>query len=513
MPAILLVARLVLAAVFVVAATAKLADRSATRRALRDFGLPDALVPWLVVLLPLAELAIALLLLPAATAWLAAACAGLLLLAFSAAIGWQLRHGRAPACHCFGRLSSAPAGRGTLARNAALTALAALVVAFGRVDAGPSAVGWLQALSGAQIAGLLGGGVLAALVAVEGGLLLQLLRQNGRLLLRIEALEERVSAPSAASQPEIPPAAPARRPRVAAPGFQLPDVLGVRHTLDSLRAPGLPVVLLFSDPGCTPCTSLLPDVARWQHEHAGCFRLALLSRGQPAANRAKSSEHGLRDVLLQHDYEVAAAYGASGTPSAVLVLPDGTIGSPVAAGADEIRALIDLVAADTESAPVEVAAGYSSCSCGKHAPRAADASPADLLGTPAPALRLPDLDGAMVDLGDFVGRDTLVLFWNPGCGYCLRMLDDLKRWEATRTPDAPALLIVSSGSVAANAAHDLSAPLVLDQGFEAGRAWGAAGTPTAVLVDAQGSIASPVAVGADAVFALLQGRSELSQSV
>jgi hypothetical protein len=47
--------------------------------------------------------------------------------------------------------------------------------------------------------------------------------------------------------------------------------------------------------------------------------------------------------------------------------------------------------------------------------------------------------------------------------------------------------------------------VVLDQGFTAGRAFGATGTPSAVLIDAQGRIASPVAVGAAAVLALAAG--------
>jgi hypothetical protein len=45
-------------------------------------------------------------------------------------------------------------------------------------------------------------------------------------------------------------------------------------------------------------------------------------------------------VLLQRDREVAQAYQIQGTPSAVLVRPDGTIGSPLAQDADAIRALV-----------------------------------------------------------------------------------------------------------------------------------------------------------------------------
>src|SRR5215216_6723221 len=51
-------------------------------------------------------------------------------------------------------------------------------------------------------------------------------------------------------------------------------------------------------------------------------------------------EHGLRNVLLQKDWEVSEAYRVGGTPSAVLVRPDGTIGSAVVGGAEAIEALV-----------------------------------------------------------------------------------------------------------------------------------------------------------------------------
>jgi thiol-disulfide isomerase/thioredoxin len=67
-------------------------------------------------------------------------------------------------------------------------------------------------------------------------------------------------------------------------------------------------------------------------------------------------------------------------------------------------------------------------------------------GEPAPDLRLPDLEGDTVDLEDFRGEKTLVLFWSPSCGFCQQILPDLKRWEGNRPEDAPKLLVVSSGA-------------------------------------------------------------------
>jgi hypothetical protein len=63
-------------------------------------------------------------------------------------------------------------------------------------------------------------------------------------------------------------------------------------------------------------------------------------------------------------------------------------------------------------------------------------------------------------------------------------------------------LVVSTGTEEANRQIGLSSTVVLDQQFSAGRAFGASGTPSAVLVDTEGRIASEVAVGAPAVLGL-----------
>src|SRR5262249_3480907 len=157
-----------------------------------------------------------------------------------------------------------------------------------------------------------------------------------------EDLEAKVAAGGAASRvpPAAAPAATGLPVGSPAPEFALAGLHGETLTLAALRAAGRPVLLLFTDPGCGPCPAVLPEGGRWQREHAATFGLAVLSRGAAEQNRAKAAEHGLGQVLLQKDREVAEAYRANGTPSAVLVRADGTVGSPLAAGAEAIRALV-----------------------------------------------------------------------------------------------------------------------------------------------------------------------------
>ena len=72
--------------------------------------------------------------------------------------------------------------------------------------------------------------------------------------------------------------------------------------------------------------------------HAQKLTLALVSRGEVEENKTKAQEHGLSNVLLQEDWEVSEAYEVRGTPSAVLISPDGKVASPVAGGAEGMRA-------------------------------------------------------------------------------------------------------------------------------------------------------------------------------
>ena len=513
MYAALLVTRLLLALVFAVAGVAKLTDREGSRQAIVDFGLPSSLAAPLGLLLPLAELAVAATLLPTSTAWWGALGALVLLSVFLVGITVNLARGRKPECHCFGQLYSAPAGWKTLARNGALAAMAGFVLWEGYDGgAGPSAIAWLGALTTAQLLGLLGGVLVLALLVGQWGFLVHLLRQNGRLLVRLEAVEATLAqggggvAPSTNGTPIHPAEGlPVGSP---APEFGLSGLHGETLTLDALRSSGKPVMMLFTDPGCGPCNALLPEVGRWQEEHAQTLTLALISRGVVEENKTKASEHGLTNVLLQENWEVSEAYEVRGTPSAVLIYPDRKIATPVAGGAEGIRGLLSYAVGERAQLPMqpqqpqEQPQGQPCPNCGKVHAAAPTVAAAQKVGEEAPEVRLPDLEGHTVELADFRGEQTVVLFWNPGCGFCQQMLPDLKEWEAQAPENAPRLVVVSAGSEEANKEMDLASPVLLDQQFAVGRAFGASGTPSGVLVDAEGKIASEVAVGAPAVLEL-----------
>ena len=460
MTAALAVAALVLAAVFAVAGVAKLADRKGSREAARAFGVPDPLAGVVGTGLPLLELAIAVLLLPPATRLYAAAAAFALLLAFSIAIGVAMARGQAPDCHCFGQLHSEPAGWKTLGRNAALAGLAAFVVVGGHDDPGSGPFAWLGRLDGLEWVVLALAAALVALAVVGGLAVLHALRSYGRVLTRLDRAEERLHAAGLdIEDPDVMPAS-GLSPGTDAPPFSLASLDGERITLEDLRHSGHPLLLVFTSPTCGQCSVLMPEVQAWQRDHADEVTVAVLSGGKPSLVREKTV--GLERVLLDKDLAVYERYDVNGTPSAVLIADDGTIAAWTAAGSEWIEALFEQALGGLGRTP----------------------------GLPVGA-------DVPTEIAEVVEGPTALLFWNPDCGFCQSMENDLRAWLADQPKDAPTVVVVSAGEC------DLPARVVLDLDWALADSFSADGTPMAVLVDGEGRIASPLATGASDVLALM----------
>jgi thiol-disulfide isomerase/thioredoxin len=493
---LLLLARLTLSFVLGAAAIGKFADLPGARSSLEGFGLPKALARPLGLALPLAEAAIALALLPLASAWLGALAALALIGAMLAVVSVNLAQGRRPQCHCFGQIHSEPIGWRTVGFNLALAGLAAFIGWRGRQDAGASLVSWTADLSGAQAAALIAGALGLILLAGVAMLAWQMVRQQGRLLLRLEAIEALLGGPAPAA--DAPPPATGLHPDTPAPAFRLAGLAGDEVDLATLTQAGKPIFLVFANPQCGPCQALAPEVGAWQGRD-GPASVVVISEGTRAENERSAREHGLGMVLLQEGREVADAYQAWGTPAAVVVSPDGLIASYVASGSDAIRNLYAMLDPQgAEAAP----AFHIEPSRRAGAPAPAPAPAGLQIGDAPPLIELFALDGEPTAVTALNGRPTLVLFWNPSCGYCKSMEADLKRWDAEREAPAPELLLVSSGTPEENRALGLKGLVLADAGFQVGSMFGANGTPMAVLLDGSGRVGSKTAAGADAVFSL-----------
>lgn len=471
-------ARLLLAIVFAVAGVAKLVDREGGRKAAIGFGVPARVAGLVAVILPLAELAVAVLLVPSSTAVAGSIGALVLLLLFSLAIARSLARGAAPDCHCFGQLHSAPAGRATLMRNCCLAALAALALVGSLSAPRESGVAWLVELDAVQGIALAGGVLAVVALSLGAVAFLSLIRSYGRVLVRLDRVETALAAAGIEIDDVTAPSEIGLAPGEPAPWFLANDSEGRGVSLDDLLSPGLPLLVLFTSPHCGPCAELLPRAREWQLEHRDALTIVFAADGDPAAVRAEAQEFELAHVLVDADRALSDSFQASGTPSAVLVGADGTIASWVAAGAAGIEALVE-----QSFMPPEEALGLP-------------------VGADVPELELPGLDGDVVPLASFRGKDALLLFWNPECGHCAGMRDDLLAWEEAANGVTPRLVIVSSGDADSTRADGFSSTVLLDEDFAAGDTFGAGGTPMAVLLGADGRVASEVVGGAEAVFEL-----------
>jgi hypothetical protein len=285
-PVLLVLSRVALAGMFGVAALAKVSDGGG-RPAVKAFGVPDrvaGLLGWALICGELGAIA----LLAVGPSWAGGLVALSLLAGFSVAVVVNLAQGRSPDCHCFGRLSSSPIRWPTVARNGFFAALATLVMLGGRF-------GWW----------CLG----IAVIALGLWTVPALQRRRTRRVVR-----DTVS-------------------------FALPDHAGQTVTSDALLGRHRPLVLVFSQPGCGACETMLPDVARWQGALAEQVTVALVVGGPSAQGTDQVRQYGLGTVLFDERRSVMAAYGVTATPCAVRI--EGHRTSAMALGTEEIERLVE----------------------------------------------------------------------------------------------------------------------------------------------------------------------------
>ncbi len=343
-----------------------------------------------------------------------------------------------------------------------------------------------------------------------------LVRQNGRVLLRLESLEQqlRESRLGGAQQVQAAPTVAAGlRLGSAAPSFELPDLAGRTRKLSEWR--GRRVLLIFFNPKCGFCVQMAPDLSALPQDGLGATPV-LVTTGDPLENRKFFDEYRLPGpVLLQKQMDVATIYKVSGTPVGYVVDEEGRIASEMAVGAQALLAL-----AGESGAPQLKAAGNGLPANGtgpagsKHdydLSRSGINRAGLKAGTSAPAFRLPLLDGGELSLADFHGRKVLLVFSDLGCGPCQVLAPKLNAFYC-ENPELQ-IVMISRGDAEANrlkaAEQQLTFSIVLQRQWEISRLYGMFATPIGYLINEEGVIEAEVAVGADAIFELIYGKSAL----
>jgi cytochrome c biogenesis protein CcmG, thiol:disulfide interchange protein DsbE len=114
------------------------------------------------------------------------------------------------------------------------------------------------------------------------------------------------------------------------------------------------------------------------------------------------------------------------------------------------------------------------------------------IGRPAPAFKLPDLNGRQVSLDQLKGKVVLIDFWATWCGPCrmsMPLLENLQK----EYPDALVLLAINLQESRDEVQdfvrlQNLHSVVLLDQQGDVGSLYGAEGIPMQVLIDKTGIV-------------------------
>lgn len=258
------------------------------------------------------------------------------------------------------------------------------------------------------------------------------------------------------------------------------EEISVTAELAALVAGNGPTVAVFVKPGCPPCHALSAELVQWQQGYG----LAVVCAGTPTACAEEFPRLDERQLVHDADRRLAGAAGVSGTPAAVRLAPDGEVVARVE-GAAAIRALAaNVLSPATSRGPLT------------H-------------GDDASSLWLWTPGRRVISLAEFAGRMSVLVFWDPACSWCQRLLPDLDLWRRTLPDDAPRAVVVTRADLRLVAVQGVSDIAFFDDG-SMHTAFEVAETPSAVLLDASVRVASDVAVGTDATLELARRAEAVS---
>jgi thiol-disulfide isomerase/thioredoxin/uncharacterized membrane protein YphA (DoxX/SURF4 family) len=486
---VLLATRVVLALVFLFASFAKALAPQDTERAAAAFGAGARLARSASWAVPAAEALGAVLLLFRATTRLGALLLLGLLLVFSLAIGRTLRRGEHPDCNCFGHVSSAPIAPSHLLRNGVL-ALAALALTLAG-DSGANALAWLAEGKPSEIVLSAVSVALAALVLISYRTIRQLdarVRESEKSLRILEQLaDERDRSPAGRAFESTFDDAGLGVGTVA-PAVELTAATGEVVSLPGSASSQRPTVLLFLSGSCGPCRELAPRILRWTAEHGAHVRFLAMTKGRAEDNSWLTRENEGLVLFFDEASMATAAYHARWSPAAVVIAGNGRLASPLAYGADGVTELVAWTVANAEGLATNHVTAHLPPSMSARRSRN-DTSPHQAIGTPVPAA----LDEANSPTG------SVVVFWQTSCAYCAELAPDLLTYEQRADPGQPRLIVLSRE----DPGTQLESTVVLDWTGELNAHFGSPGTPSALLVDQSGRVASSLVSGTPAVRSLL----------
>jgi peroxiredoxin len=133
-------------------------------------------------------------------------------------------------------------------------------------------------------------------------------------------------------------------------------------------------------------------------------------------------------------------------------------------------------------------------------------------GVPAPDFSLPATDGSLLSLANARKSrlPVLLVFLDPVCRPCRRLAPLVAQWQS-RLADRITVVVLSRGSQEANLALAREfglRPIAIQRDFEVAAAFGFRGTPSGILIDANGRVMHSPAQGGDAIIELFRSASD-----
>ena len=130
------------------------------------------------------------------------------------------------------------------------------------------------------------------------------------------------------------------------------------------------------------------------------------------------------------------------------------------------------------------------------------------IGAPAPDFELPDVNGRNVAFEHLLmqGKPMLFFFVSSNCNPCAALLPEIETWQK-ELRDKINFVFISSGNAKENSekfAGVTEKQILLQNEREVGELFGALWTPTALLINADGTVASRVAAGDAAIRELIE---------
>jgi peroxiredoxin len=128
------------------------------------------------------------------------------------------------------------------------------------------------------------------------------------------------------------------------------------------------------------------------------------------------------------------------------------------------------------------------------------------VGAVAPDFEQPDVAGERRKLSEFRGRDVLLIFFNPKCGFCTKLATDLAALPIEGVGSSAMPLVVTTGDRDENRRlvehYGIRCVVLRQDQMEVASRYGVQGTPMGYRIDAAERIASELAVGAEPLLQL-----------